>query len=37
MHINTHGRVTSHFLVKEPEVSSEKRLKYVNCTYIWIS
>ena len=31
--LKSHGRVTSHIFVKEPEGSSEKKLKYANCTY----
>ena len=37
MHVKTHGRVTSHIFVKEPEGSSEKILKYLNYTYVRIS
>ena len=31
--LESRGRVTSHIFVKEPEGSSKKILKYVNCTY----
>ena len=31
--VKSHGRVTSYIFVKEREGSSEKILKYVNCTY----
>ena len=31
--LKSRRRVTSHIFVKEPEGSSEKILKYVNCTY----
>ena len=37
MHVKTHGRVTSHIFVKEPEGSLEKILTYLNCTYVRIS
>ena len=34
--LKSRGRVTSHIFVKEPKGSSEKILKFVNCTYIRI-
>ena len=33
MTIKNRGRVISHIFVKQTEGSSEKILKYVNCTY----
>ena len=36
MTLKSRDRVTSHIFVKEQEGSSQKILKYVNCTYIRI-
>ena len=37
MTLKSHGRVTSHIFMKEPEGSSEKILKYTKCTHLRIS